>query len=223
MASPPGFVPAWVSPHRLAAALRQVPDPRRAASVASLAAILALAVAAILANPRSVLASAEWGARQDPALLAALGLPDGRTPCQSTLQRLFRHRAGAALAARLAACFRPRAAPAPPLSAAPGVAIAGKAPRAAALCGRARPHRPRFECMLPRAGDRPRPRADRCRCRPGGGGVDRGPGAAGADRLARLGVHRRRLALPNRAVRARPGRGRELPAGGQRESGHPRR
>jgi hypothetical protein len=52
--------------------------------------ILALAVAALLANHRSVLAIADW-ARQDPAMLAAPGIPDdGRTPCQSMVQRLFR-------------------------------------------------------------------------------------------------------------------------------------
>jgi predicted transposase YbfD/YdcC len=105
-----------------------VPDPRRAASVVyPLAAILALAVAALLANHRSVLAIAEWGARQDPALLAALGLPEGRTPCQSTLQRLFRQLDGDALAATLAGWFGPQAAPT--AATAEGVAIDGKAQR----------------------------------------------------------------------------------------------
>ena len=80
-----------VAPASVAAAFAQVPDPRRAASVVSpLPAILALAVAAILANHLSVLAIAEWGARQDATLRATLGFPQGRTPCQSTLQRLFR-------------------------------------------------------------------------------------------------------------------------------------
>lgn len=53
-----------VSPTSLAAAFADLPDPRRAASVRyPLPAILALAVAAILANHLSVLAIAEWGGR----------------------------------------------------------------------------------------------------------------------------------------------------------------
>jgi len=79
-----------------------------------LAAVLALAVAAVLAGQRSVLAGqrsvlaiAEWGAREDGPLLAALGFPDDRTPCQSTLQRRFRHLDSAALAAVLAAHVAP--------------------------------------------------------------------------------------------------------------------
>src|SRR5215212_11619868 len=93
-----------VSPTSLAAAFAAVPDPRRAASVVHpLPAILAPAVAAILANHHSVLAIAEWGARQAPAMLAALGFPTTRTPCQSTLQRLFRRLDGDALAAALTA------------------------------------------------------------------------------------------------------------------------
>ena len=65
-----------VSPTSLAAAFAQVPDPRRAASVRyPLPAILALTVAAMLANQLSVLAIAEWAGRQDAALLAALGPP----------------------------------------------------------------------------------------------------------------------------------------------------
>src|SRR5688500_4505811 len=68
------LTPSSVSPRSLAAAFAQVPDPRRAASVVyPLAAILGLAVAALLANHRSVLAIAEWGARQDTAMLTALG------------------------------------------------------------------------------------------------------------------------------------------------------
>ena len=49
-----------ITPHSLAAAFQAVPDPRRDASVTyPLASILTLAVAAILANHRSVLAIAE--------------------------------------------------------------------------------------------------------------------------------------------------------------------
>ena len=68
--------PRPVAPTSLAAAVAAVPDPRRVASVTyPLAAVLALAVAALLAGPRSVLAITEWGARQDGSLLAALGFP----------------------------------------------------------------------------------------------------------------------------------------------------
>ena len=118
------------APASLAAAFAGVPDPRRAASVTyPLAAVLALAVAALLANHRSVLAIAEWGARQERALLAALGFPTSRTPCQSTLHRLFRQLDGDALAAVLAAHIAPLAAPTPPVAGAQGVAIDGKAQR----------------------------------------------------------------------------------------------
>lgn len=124
-----------VSPTSLAAAFAAVSDPRRAASVCyPLPAILALAVAAILANQLSVLAIAEWARRQEADLLAALGLPDDRTPCQSTLQRLFRQLDGHALATCLTNYFAPSAAPAPPdpsgeVPAPQGIAIDGKAQR----------------------------------------------------------------------------------------------
>ncbi len=89
-----------VTPGGLAAAFAAVPDPRRQASIDyTLPAILTLAVAAILSAHQSVLAIAEWGARQERELLAWLGFPEGRTPCQSTVQRLFRKLAGHALAA----------------------------------------------------------------------------------------------------------------------------
>ena len=79
--------PLAVSPRSLAAAFAHVPDPRRAASITyALPAVLTMAVAAILARHLSVLAIAEWGARQAPDLLRALGLADGRSPCQSTLE-----------------------------------------------------------------------------------------------------------------------------------------
>jgi predicted transposase YbfD/YdcC len=130
MQSTPVPEPVTVCPGSVAAAFAQVPDPRRAASVIyPLPAILAMAVAALLANHLSVLAIAEWGARQAAPTLAALGFPDGRTPCQSTLQRLFRQLDGDALSARLSACFRPSAAPAATDPATQGVAIDGKAQR----------------------------------------------------------------------------------------------
>lgn len=126
----PGPSPVFAAPTSLAAAFATVPDPRRAASVIyPLPAILALAVAALLANHRSVLAIAEWGGRQDATVVVALGFPTPRTPCQSTLQRLFRQLDGHALSARLTACFGPSAAPARTEPAAQGVAIDGKAQR----------------------------------------------------------------------------------------------
>jgi predicted transposase YbfD/YdcC len=119
--------PLVIAPTSLAAAFAMVPDPRRAASVRyPLAAVLALAVAAVLADHRSVLAIAEWGARQAPALLTTLGFPTARTPCQSTLQRLFRHLNGDALAAALATHIAPTAVPGADRQ---GVAIDGKAQR----------------------------------------------------------------------------------------------
>ncbi|MGI8687134.1 MAG: transposase family protein [Thermomicrobiales bacterium] len=79
------------TPTTLAAAFARVPDPRRPHGRRfSLAAILALAVVALLSNHLSVLAIAQWGKRQSPAVLAALGFPEGITPHQTTMQRLFR-------------------------------------------------------------------------------------------------------------------------------------
>ncbi len=121
--------PVVVSPQSLAAAFAAVPDPRRAGSVTyPLAAILTLAVCALLANHRSVLAIAEWGARQTPEHLSTLGFTQGRTPRQSTMQRLFCTLDGAALAQTLTRCFAPSAVS--PTDAVPqGVAIDGKAQR----------------------------------------------------------------------------------------------
>lgn len=83
--------PLVVFPSTLLATFASVPDPRRRQGTRfALAAILALAVAAILSNHLSVLAIAEWGADQSRDLLRQLGFPDGVTPHQSTLQRLFR-------------------------------------------------------------------------------------------------------------------------------------
>jgi predicted transposase YbfD/YdcC len=126
--SMPSRPPLSVSPASLAAAFAALPDPRRAASVRyPLPAILAFTVAGILANQLSVLAIAEWGTRQDSATLAALGFRTAQTPCQSTLQRLFRRLDGDALAAALTYCFAPAAAPTG--SAQQGIAIDGKAQR----------------------------------------------------------------------------------------------
>lgn len=140
----PPVLPLSVSPRSLAAAFAGVPDPRRAMSTTdTLPAVLTLAVAAILANHLSVLAIAEWGARQTPEVLRALGLTAGRSPCQSTLHRLFRKLDGPALSRVLSAHFAPALRPlaihpsAPENPAEPteqdrqGVAVDGKA-----HCGR---------------------------------------------------------------------------------------
>src|SRR5690242_672086 len=101
-----------VAPASLAAAFALVPDPRRQASVRyPLPALLTAALAAILCNHRSVLAMAQWIARQSPAILQHLGFPAEHTPCQSTMQRLFAKLDGHALTAALSAHFAPAAPP----------------------------------------------------------------------------------------------------------------
>ncbi len=123
-------VPLAVSPRSLAAGFARIPDPRRLASVSyALPAVLTLAVAAILAQQLSVLAIAEWGARQTPELLRTLGFLAGRSPCQSTLQRLFAKLDGQALSLALSAHFAPVAVPLPAPEGGQGVAIDGKAQR----------------------------------------------------------------------------------------------
>ena len=128
-------VPVQLTPRSLAAAFSRVPDPRRAASVAyPLVAMLALAVTAILANQLSELAIAQWASRKPVERLRALGFLAGRTPCQSTLQRLFCRLDGQATPARgypeaLSAHFAPVAVPLPVVAGSRGVAIDGKAQR----------------------------------------------------------------------------------------------
>jgi predicted transposase YbfD/YdcC len=109
----------------LMTALGAVPDPRRAASIRyPLPAILALAVTAFLCAHSSVLAIAEWGARQPTDLLDRLGFPDGQVPHQSTLHRLFCTLDARALAAALGTAFD---APATRQRGEEGIAIDGKA------------------------------------------------------------------------------------------------
>jgi len=106
--------PVVASPRSLAAAFAHVPDPRGARSVTyARPAILTLAVVAILSNHLSVLAIAAWGEGQAPDLLRTLDFPDGRTPCQSTVQRLFSKLDGAALSIALSAHFAPAVIPVP--------------------------------------------------------------------------------------------------------------
>jgi predicted transposase YbfD/YdcC len=127
----PATAPAFaVAPSSLLAAFAAVPDPRRQASVDyPLPAVLALAVVAILARQLSQLAIAEWAARQGAAVLAPLGFTAGRTPCQSTLQRLFARLDADRLIDALGSHFQPPAAPDPAARGGQGVAIDGKAQR----------------------------------------------------------------------------------------------
>lgn len=121
--------PMPLSPDTLLAAFATIPDPRRAASVVyPLPSLLALMVSALLANQRSVLAIAEWAARQREAVLAPLGLSAGHTPCQSTLQRLLAKLDATAVSTALSRALA-QAAPAPVGRGSQGVAIDGKAQR----------------------------------------------------------------------------------------------
>ena len=72
-------------------ACEQVRDPRRNQGKRfSITSILLLALAAILCNHLSELAIAEWGAGQNQERKEAVGFKKGRTPHQTTIQRLFR-------------------------------------------------------------------------------------------------------------------------------------
>jgi len=122
---PTTFCPVTVS--SLAATFAQVPDPRRQASVQyPLPAVLALAVSAMLCARTSVLAMAEWGAQQSVDLLTSLGFPAGRTPCQSTLQRVFCRLDTTALSVACQQYFKEAT---PRQRGAEGVAIDGKSQR----------------------------------------------------------------------------------------------
>jgi len=69
----------------------QVKDPRRKQGQRfTLPSILLLALAALLSNHLSELAIAQWGAGQSEEVKKALGFKSGKTPNQSTLNRLFR-------------------------------------------------------------------------------------------------------------------------------------
>ncbi len=82
----------------------------------------------------SVLAIAQWGKRQSPAVLAALGFPDGITPHQTTIQRLFRKLDPLPLAITLTACFAPPPPADNPARGSVGVAFDGKAQRGRLAC-----------------------------------------------------------------------------------------
>ena len=107
------------------------PGPRRGQGTRfALPALLTLAVTALLANHLSLLAIAEWGASQPGHVLQPLGFPEGVTPHQSTLHRLFRRLDPVALSTALSRGFdRATAPPHQRVRGAAGVAIDGKAQR----------------------------------------------------------------------------------------------
>lgn len=121
--------PPTMAAANLLAAFAEIPDPRRPASVVyPLASLLALATTAMLANQRSVLAIAEWAARQSAAVLEPLGLQPGQTPCQSTFQRLFARLDATALSLALSTALAEQA-PSATSRGSQGVSIDGKAQR----------------------------------------------------------------------------------------------
>jgi len=118
--------PVGALPHAFAT----IPDPRCAQGRRySVAAILSLAVVAVLANHRSGLAIAEWGARQSSAIQRALGFTRGTMPHQTTIQRLFGRLDPTQLAAALHRVFDPAAPGDVRERGSQGVAVDGKAQR----------------------------------------------------------------------------------------------
>lgn len=111
-------------------AFAHIPDPRRAQGTRyPLAALFSLAVAAMLANHRSVLARAEWGQRQSGAVRRALGFERDCMPHQTTLQRAFGQVKPPDFAAVLHQVFDPNHAGELRSRGAHGVALDGKAQR----------------------------------------------------------------------------------------------
>jgi predicted transposase YbfD/YdcC len=126
---------APVPPWSLAATFAAVVDPRcRRGRRFTLAALLTLALAAMLANHLSPFAIAAWGAEQDAARKRAMGFAKGVTPHQSTFQRLFRRLDPAPLSAALADHSAAHASPDARMRGGEGVAIDGKAYRGALAC-----------------------------------------------------------------------------------------
>jgi predicted transposase YbfD/YdcC len=112
------------------AAFAHVPDPRRRQGTRyPLAALLTLAVAALLANHRSLLAIAEWGAAQTEEMKRTLGFPTPRTPHVVTLQRVFRRLDPSSLERALTTFFDPRQPGVVRPRGSQGIAIDGKAQR----------------------------------------------------------------------------------------------
>ncbi len=99
MRRPLPTLPAPPPPGSLAAALAQLPDPRRPFGWRGdyppipLVALLQVALAAMLCGSLSLNAIAQWvreRVEDDPELLTALGLPPGRRPCVATFHRIFK-------------------------------------------------------------------------------------------------------------------------------------
>ncbi len=119
-----------IIPHTLVDAFATVRDPRsRQGQRFTVAALLTLAVAAMLANHLSPFAIAQWGAEQDAASKRAMGFPKGVTPHQSTFHRLFRRLDPALLSAALTDHGTRQDPADPQRRGAAGVAIDGKAQR----------------------------------------------------------------------------------------------
>jgi len=111
-------------------AFAHIPDPRRKQGTRySLAAILSLAVVAVLANHTSVLAMAEWAARQTRHVRRALGFRRDTTPHQTTIQRLLARLDPADVAAAVQRVFDPCAPGEVRDRGSQGVALSGKAQR----------------------------------------------------------------------------------------------
>lgn len=111
-------------------AFATIPDPRRKQGTRySVAAILSLAVVAVLANHTSVLAMAEWAARQTRHVRRALGFQRDTTPHQTTIQRLLGRLDPDAVAAAVERVFDPHAPGEVRQRGSQGVALDGKAQR----------------------------------------------------------------------------------------------
>lgn len=111
-------------------AFARIPDPRRAQGTRyPVAAILSLAVVAVLANHTSVLAMAEWAARQTRHVRRALGFGRDTTPHQTTIQRLLQRLDPAAVAAAVERVFDPLTPGEVRARGSQGVALDGKAQR----------------------------------------------------------------------------------------------
>ena len=91
--------PPVTTPGTLAAALAEVPDPRRPYGWRTgyvpvpLVALLQATVVAVLSGARSLYAVAQWVREReedDPSLLEALGFPSGRSTCVATVHRVYR-------------------------------------------------------------------------------------------------------------------------------------
>jgi hypothetical protein len=87
-------------------AFAQIPDLRQ-----PLPAILTLATAAMLSEPRSLYAIAPWDRLQEPAVVRALGFTRERTPTVSTLHLGLKALYVAAFEAALGACAQAQRGP----------------------------------------------------------------------------------------------------------------